>query len=106
MENNVATYRKLSKKELSDAMADLSKIPMPEKRPYTILTGRKGMRQFDKNIKQAANMLLLESLERRGLVTKAEFRSIEDMINSDDYRDVTMAEAILEIKNKEYEPNI
>lgn len=98
-------YKKMNKDDIAEALADLSKLPLPEaKRPYTVLTGARGADMFDKAMRRDALRMLLQSVEKRGLVDKQEYRGIEEMINSNDWRDQELAAIILETKNKENVP--
>ena len=109
MKNLTSTYQRMTKKDLTKALADLSKYPTRKpQREFTVLTGLEGQRQFNNALDIEALNQLLDSIERRGLVDRQEYRGVQDMLKSKDWRDIELARSIIETKQKntENEPNI
>lgn len=69
-----------------------------EKREFVVMSGPEGRAQIRHAVMQHELIYTLDFLIQAGKVTITEYNSIKEMINSEDRRDLLIADVIIETK--------
>jgi len=94
--NLTKNYKKLEKKEFEEFFSE--NLQPESDRGFVVHTGQGGYESYNKAIRKHFNLMNLNQAYNNLVFTSDEYESIKEMINSDDNRDVVLAESILETK--------
>jgi len=103
--NSTVNYRIQTEEDLFEAFTKLGQFGSSE-RSFKAYTGSEGLKSFHSTLRKALLEQELDLLNSDKLITREEYKRLNDMIYSKDERDETLAEIIIETKRKEYESNI
>ena len=90
------TYKELDKDTWLEALNTLK--PDSSSRGFMTYTGPSGYKAYNKAIRVHFNLMNLNQAYEASKFTSDEYDSMKNMINSDDDKDVMLAESILETK--------
>lgn len=106
--SSTTKYTKMTESDLKDKLTQLSsglfEQIQPESRSFYAHTGAAGYASYMSAIEVHVIQGLFEYVKTQ--FTEQEVKAIQEMINSKDSRDLVMARAIIETKQKQHEHSI
>lgn len=94
-----STYKgELSSEDLLDAMKQLMEKASPKKTAFVVMTGTRGMEMFNLELRRSHLRGLVTELRRADKITREEETTLDQMIDSPDNENLTVAEVIIEQK--------